>query len=122
MNFVNSLKKLAKNNYYQTIYSQAKELKLKIFKNDDDYTYLQARFLGFLSFYSGLYLDYALGDVDELIFKNEIYEDAYMEYKNKKNKEKLKEPERFDTTKNITGKEIVNKSKWVFGSKKQVIK
>lgn len=117
MNITKSLKELAKNNYYQTIYNQAKEMKLKIFKNDYDFTLLQARFLGFLSFYSGLNLDYALGYVDKLVFKNEIYEDAYTVYKNKKSKEQQKETDNFSKTNSTTGKEKMTKSKWVFKSK-----
>lgn len=117
MNIVKSLKELAKNNYYQTIYSQAKEINLKLFKNDYNFTYLQARFLGFLNLYSSLNLDYALGYVDELVFKDETYENAYMIYKHKKNKEKPKEPDKFDNIKSMVGKEKMTKSKWIFKSK-----
>jgi len=113
------IRKLAKSLYYQTIYSQEKNLGLKLFKNDYNFTALQIRFLGDLAFYNSLYLEYNLGEIDERVFDNEIYEDSYMYYKNKKERPhsqitKIREqiPPLVDKkpTKNI--------SSWVFKSKK----
>ena len=66
MNIENSteiIRELAKNNYWQTIYSQSKETSLQLFKNRTEFTYIQITFLNYLSFYSSLFLDVAMGEV-----------------------------------------------------------
>lgn len=86
-----TVRKLAKTNYYQMLYMQAKELHIKLFKNDSELSHLQISFLSYLLFYHNLYTDIAMKDVDELVTENEIYEDAWVYYKhNKKPKEELK--------------------------------
>jgi len=105
---VKILRILAKSNYYQLIYSQEKNIGLRLFQNDTDLTKIQSEFLRQLQFYSVLYLDYALGEINEKVFENDVYEDAYMYYKRKKSKE---EDEKEDI------KEKNKKSKkvsWVF--------
>lgn len=86
MNIGNSTKiirELAKSNYWQTIYSQAKETSLQMFKNRTEFTYIQVTFLNHLGFYSSLFLDIAMGEVEEIVLDNEIYEDSYMYFKRK---------------------------------------
>ena len=51
------IRELAKSSKYQTIYSQEKNLGLKLFYNDIDFTFPQIRFLNRCGFYSALYLD-----------------------------------------------------------------
>ena len=75
------VRKLAKNPYYQSIYGQAKEIGVRLFKNETDLTKLQVTFLGYLAFYADLNLDVYMGEVDEIIFDDFIYEDAYAYYK-----------------------------------------
>lgn len=86
----NILRKLAKENKWQSIFTQAKELKLKLFENEINLTDLQLKFLDYLNFYSIIYFDIALGEIDIEVLENSIYEDAYMFYRRKKNKEKSK--------------------------------
>jgi len=105
-------RKLAKSEYYQTVYTQEK-MRLKIFVNNMDLTDLQIYFLDYLNLYHGLYIDLALKEIDEKIFECEIYEDAYVYWKNHKkpDKEKVnKRPQRPETTQNPTG----NKFSWLF--------
>lgn len=103
-----NLRKMAKNNHYQTLYSQAKEIKIRLFENDIDFSQLQVRFLNYLSFYAGLYMDFALGEVDERVFEDFIYEDSYNYYKH------------HNRDKNLTKEEAKpNDIDWVFKSKKK---
>lgn len=82
------IRKLSKSNKWQTIFSLTKEAGFPIFENTTDYTEYQILFLNFLSFYYNLYTEVALNDIPLYIFKDEIYEDAYMYYKRK---EKVKD-------------------------------
>jgi len=108
------VRKLAKSFKYQLIYSQGKNLNFNIFKNTTDFTNLQILFLYYLSFYSNLVMDYNMGEVDEIVFEKELYEDCYIMYKNKKSKK----------DKNETGSKKDKKtektptSQWVFKNKK----
>lgn len=114
------IRKLAKGNHYQTIYSQEKNLGLSLFRNKSDLTYIQITFLGYLSFYSSLYFDCAIGEVDEKIFESGTYEDAYAYYR-RKTKNKLPDNAKRPVS-NISKKskvaDSVTTSQWVFKSKK----
>lgn len=101
------LRKLAKMPEYQNIYSSEK-LNLCLFKNNMSLTEVQYNFLGYLSFYSSLYMDLALGEIDEKIFADEIYEDAYAYYKRHKKEEqpKINTPKKEETP--------IGSSKWIF--------
>ena len=112
---VHSLRKLAKSSYYQVLYSQAKELKLNIFENTNNFTELQVSFLNYLSFYNNLYLDYSLGEVSEFIFTDEIYEDAYIYYKNKKRRK----TENKDMPTKNKQENVKPSSQWVFRAGKK---
>lgn len=81
---VTLIRKLAKSNYWQTIYSSSKELGFRLFKNDFDFTYIQMLFLRYLNFYYSLYVEIDMGEVKEIVLTDDIYEDAYMFAKNKK--------------------------------------
>ncbi len=106
------LRLLAKSNYYQNIYSLGKDMpSLKLFENERDFTDIQMSFLKFLSFYSAVLLDIALGDVDEIVLDNDIYTDSYMVYKSKKEKKVIAG----GGTQN--DKEVIGGSKWIFKSK-----
>ena len=86
-----TLRNLAKSDYYQSLFSLGKELHtINIFSNNIDFSEIQMMFLKYLSMYSVLYLDIALGDIDDRVLENEVYEDSYLMYKNKKDKEKNK--------------------------------
>ena len=110
---ISLLRKIAKSSYWQTIYSFSKEGgNLKLFTNDIDLTDIQITFLKYLGFYSSLYLDVALGDIDKRIFENEIYEDSYALYRNKMDKKK----EKLDTQRD---KDFVPTTHWVFKNGKK---
>lgn len=109
------IRALAKTGYYQTLYASAKELPLKIFKNDYDLTYLQIEFLRYLNFYYSLLIDISLEDLDERIMENTIYEDAYSLYKRRKDRETLKESKKPNTgIKNKNAGNVVGNIDWVF--------
>ena len=83
----NRLRGLAKSHYWQTIYCQGKELNgLYLFENTTVFTDIQTLFLNYLNFYYGLYYAITMDEVEEIVLKNTIYEDAFMSYRNKKNK------------------------------------
>ena len=77
---IKNLRILAKSNRYQTIYSQC-DKGLRLFKNDTDLSELQIKFLNYLSFYSSLFMDLVMGDIDDRVFNDFIYEDAYNYWK-----------------------------------------
>lgn len=78
-----TIRKLAKSNKFQTIYMMAKEGSVPLFCNIGNYTNLQILLLNYLSFYNNIYTDVAMDYVIEEVLDNEIYEDAYMYYRNK---------------------------------------
>ncbi len=113
MNILDStsiIRELAKNNYWQTIYSQAKETSLQIFKNRTEFTFIQIAFLNYLGFYSSLFLDVTMGEVEEIVLDNDIYEDSYMYFK-RKSRLKIEPP-----TKQIPN--TANKDVWIFTRKR----
>jgi hypothetical protein len=77
------VRKLAKSDKYQSLFSYAKELKFKLFLNETDFTDMQVMFLRYLTFYSSIYMDIVMGDIDDRVLENELYEDAYVMYRNK---------------------------------------
>lgn len=95
VNFISKLYKiarqLAKSNKYQMLYTQYKELGCSIFNNTTNFSSYQIHFINYLSFYSSLYMDIYTGDVGDVVLKDVIFEDAYMEYKSKSKKEKRRE-------------------------------
>ena len=108
-----TIRVLAKSNHYQMLYTQAKELHFKLFKNDYDLSNLQITFLNYLLFYHNIYTDIAMKDVDEVVMENEIYEDAWVYYKhNKKSEEEPKIDSKLP--KQTKGKASIDKFQWVF--------
>ena len=112
----NITRKLAKKNYYQNLYSYVKELNFKLFQNNTDFSEIQFIFLNFLSFYYTIFTDIYLKEIDEKILEHNIYEDAYIYYKNKTSKTDLQINKIPD--KNFVAKESHVKSKWHFNKKK----
>ena len=116
-------RRLAKTHEYQTIFNGAKEYGFKIFENNRDFSAIQFHFLGFLNFYATISMDIYLNEIDERVFNNEIYEDAYMFYKEKerirkKNKEDKSENINYSKSNNPIEKVSRVKSQWKFrGSK-----
>lgn len=109
------IRKLAKSDYWQTIYSLGEKTKIQLFSNTTDFTDLQIVMLKYLNFYSGLYMEIALGEVNEIVLDCNMYEDAYMMYKNKKDKDKNKDFELSRQPKKEKTK-IIPQTKWLFKS------
>ena len=107
------LRELAKSNYYQTLYNQVKELHLKLFENERDLSDMQIQFIGFLNFYSNLFLYFALGEIEEIVFTDKIYEDAYMYWKQHK-KEDLDEQMKPTNRTGIPKRNSQESFQWVF--------
>jgi len=79
------LRKLAKNDYWSSLYSRAKDLKLKLFNNETDFTVLQVRFLNWLEIYNHLYIELAMNEelLSKHVIEDDIRTDAYLLYKRK---------------------------------------
>lgn len=110
----NPLRELARDEYWQTLYSRAKELNLKLFNNDSDLSKLQIVFLQFLELYSSLYTDLAMKEslISEEIIADDIRCDAYLTYKRKhRNEDKTKIDERKINTKGIPSISFVTPKK-----------
>ena len=113
------IRKLSNSNYYQSIYNlENKNFDIQMFRNRMDLSPLQIVFLNYLGLYSSLHIDVSLGEVDRRVFENEIYEDAYLYYKQKvrnaDKKERKKQKPR-DNNKGVT-------SQWIFKTPKKVNK
>ena len=104
------IRQLAKSIRYQNLYTNVKELHIKLFENECNLTPIQEYFLNFLNFYSSINMDIVLGDVDKLVLDNEIYEDSYTIYKRKKRMKR--EPLKTNPKEKATGKNI----QWLFKS------
>ena len=76
------LRKLAKRNDYQTVYSFSKESPIWVFQNRENFSSIQITFLTYLSFYNSIQMDIYMGEIDERILTDPIYEDAYCYYRN----------------------------------------
>ena len=117
---MDALRTLAKTDYYQSLYNNAKELHLQFFENNSNFTRIQLIFLSLAGMYSVIQTDIVLGEVSEKVLDNFIYEDAYMHYKQKT---AGKDTKQVNTLKRASQKtqgkeEYVPKSAWSFKRKK----
>ena len=114
------MRKLARANYWQIIYSQAKEANgLQMFNNTSDFTGLQLDFLNEVSFFASIMFEISLGEVDEVILKDDIYCEAYAFYRNKQKRKTKKNsrPISPGTTKTVekeSNEQVLNQNQWVF--------
>ena len=114
---ISQVRKLAKSHEYQSIYSGSKEFGFRLFKNNRDFSTAQIKFLGYLNFYATICMDIYLKEVDSMVLEKEIYEDAYMYYKQNKSKEDTKEEDKqkYEPTNNKMNNQIKRvTSKWQF--------
>ena len=112
--YLDLVRKIAKSSHYQTLYHNCKETGLKLFKNDIELSNVQLYFLQYLGFYSSLNLEVYMGEVSDIVFKDFLYEDAYMYYREKnKNKDKKEEDNNSSVTKGNRTQEI-NKTTYLF--------
>ena len=108
------VRELAKSHYWQTVYNNAKELGLKLFKNDTDFTSLQIMFLNYLNFYGVINMDIALNEVSDKVLDNFIYEDAYMYYRTKKSRDSLSDIKSLTDIKSMRQDNNKQTIQWVF--------
>ena len=116
------LRKIAKSNFYQTVFSMSKESPIWVFDNNKDFSEIQLTFMSFLAFYHSINMDIGMGEVTDRVLNNSIYEDAYCYYRNQERKKSTKEKQQkssSDTTKRVIGKDKIEEKsefKWVFRS------
>ena len=119
-----AMRKLAKTNKYQLLYSQYKETGVRIFKNEHNLTDYQISFIQYLAFYTNINTDIYMDDVSDIVLEDEVYEDAYTYYKQKSGKKKRKERKK-DLNKpsrkpsNTTKKETTSSTHIVFSRPKK---
>jgi len=112
---IDTLRELAKTDYYQAVYNNAKELGMQMFENTYNFTRLQLMFLSFAGMYSCIQTDIAMGDIGERVLDNFIYEDAYMHWKRVSSTKDIKK--KISSIKQPKGKgkeEYIPKSTWSF--------
>jgi len=114
---IDIVRKLAKTDYYQSMYSCAKELNMHIFVNTTDLTQLQLWLLSYMGMYSTINLDIAMGEINERVLENDVYEDAYLMYKKKQFSKDLKK--NLPITKGVS-EQGSPQSQWSFKKRKQV--
>ena len=105
------LRELAKSDYYQSLYAASKELGFTIFQNTTELTKIQLWFLSFMSTYSMIHIDIALGEINERVLENTTYEDAYLIYKKHNNSKDIKNK---DMPIKTPSQESSPKSQWIF--------
>lgn len=99
----NIIRDLARSHKWQTLYSRAKDLGLKLFSNKEDLTRLQIIFLDYLELYSSLYQDVAMEEegISMEKIKDDIMVDAYLVFK-KRQRSKKKSKNKKERKKNNT--------------------
>ena len=118
------LRKIARKDYWQSLYSLAKEgvSGIQMLENTRNFTFYQMLFLNNLSFYASLYQDIVMGEVSDRVMENEIYQDAYYYYRTEKRLAKTKRANTFADGEHGTvvkqvndyKEEITNKNLWNF--------
>jgi hypothetical protein len=115
-NYQESLRRLAKSIYWQSIYN-AKEYGFLLFENRRDLTSLQVDFLHLLGYYSNIISDVAAGVVSDKVLEHDIYIDAYYFYKRKHIQDEKKRTKTEATTNRLQDKikkPGLNSDQWVF--------
>lgn len=92
MNTYEKLRCLAKSNKAQNLFLAVKELNgLTLFRNSNDLSKLQELYLSYLYLYDAINHDIVIDKISDKIFDYELYEDAYILWKNKGRKQVKKE-------------------------------
>ena len=116
-NFYHYLRKLAKSPRFQTLYSIEKPIGIRLFSNRTDLSQIQLTFLNYLNMYNILTTDIYMDEVKDIVLKDDIYEDAYFVYKNKKKdkEKKIAQKDKKASKKDEITKETQElKSQWIF--------
>ena len=89
----NRIRELAMSQHWQNLYNTSKEIgTFKLFDNASELTEVQDSFLYWLSIYSDLYTDLAMGEkfISKEVIADHIRAEAYLIYKRHKRKEDKK--------------------------------
>jgi hypothetical protein len=88
MNIEKIIRNLAKKTEIINLFVASKDLNgINLFKNNIDFSKIQRLFLSYLYFYYDIYNDIASKKINKSIIKDNIYEDAYMLWKEENNGE-----------------------------------
>lgn len=112
------LRKKARDNYWQLLYRNAKELNISLFKNKEDLSGIQLMFCFYLSLYSQLYENSGMDEyLTEGAIKDDLRTDAYL-YMKKIEREKDKKEMIKESIKGKLKKPMDNVSETTFYRKK----
>ena len=119
MNIEKIIRELARDNYYQSIYSLGKDLGIKLFENDRNLTRIQLLLITYLGIISNISMDVHMGEIGEIVLEKDVYIDSYLLYKQSVRKKEVeiieKRKKSLDTEeKNKSDKVSLNKKKFVF--------
>jgi hypothetical protein len=80
------IRKLARSDYFQNLYSHSKELGFQFFQNNHTLTKIQIIFLSWVSCYNSLYQDLAMGEdfISDKVIEDDIRTDAYLYWRKTK--------------------------------------
>jgi hypothetical protein len=84
------IRKLARSDYFQNLYSHSKELGFQFFQNNHTLTKIQIIFLSWVSCYSSLYQDLAMQEdyISEEVIEDDVRADAYLYWRKVKKYDK----------------------------------
>lgn len=79
------IRKLARDTEWLILYARSKDLNIKLFVNDIDFTQIQIKFLYWLETYYNAYINLNLNDemLSKYVINDDIRFDSYLLYKNK---------------------------------------
>jgi hypothetical protein len=85
MDYIEVIRKLARSQYFQNIYSASKEVgTIKIFDNDTNYSGLQSLFLYWVRVYDLLYTELSSKEwkyLDEKVIEDDVRTDAFLHWR-----------------------------------------
>lgn len=91
MNTYSTLRKLAKKSKYQNLFLICKEFGgFRLFTNDRELSQIQDIFLNYLYMYDSIIRDINSNNISPHVLDNELYEDSYILWKNKKKSKEVK--------------------------------
>lgn len=106
MNIYECLRKLAKLERIQNLFSISKELHgIKLFRNECDFSKIQEEYLLYLYMYESLARDIIIDKISKHVYDKELYEDAYLLWKREKGNKKEEKP-KLNDVKLVVGTEI----------------
>lgn len=93
MDYIQVIRKLARSQYYQSIYNIAKEVgSINLFDNQTNFSGLQSTFLYWLRIYDSLYTDLANKEwkyLDDDVIENDIRCDAFIYWRSQIREQQL---------------------------------